>query len=65
MTVTMRMAVAPRRARGHNDGVQSARKVVGGVVGLVTGAARHAVWYVRYQLEGQTREQDERAADEA
>jgi hypothetical protein len=61
----MRICVAPRRARGHNDGVQSARKVLGGVVGLVTSAASHAVWYVRYQLEGQTRDQDQAVADEA
>jgi hypothetical protein len=45
--------------------MQSARKVLGGVAGLVTSAACHALWYVRYQLEGATRDQDERAADEA
>jgi hypothetical protein len=35
----------------------SALKLAGGVVGLVAGAARHAVWYVRYQLDGLTRDQ--------
>jgi hypothetical protein len=34
----------------------SARKVVGGAIGLVTGAAKHAVWYLRYQVEGATRD---------
>jgi len=40
----------------HNHGVEAARKVVGGVLGAVTGAAKHAVWYVRYQVEGATRD---------
>ena len=40
----------------------SARKLLGGAVGLVAGAARHAVWYLRYQLDGQTRDD---AADRA
>jgi hypothetical protein len=26
------------------------------VLGVVTGAAKHAVWYVRYQVEGVTRD---------
>ena len=43
-------------ARVHNHGVEAARKVVGGVLGAVTGAAKHAVWYVRYQVEGATRD---------
>jgi hypothetical protein len=43
----------------------SARKVLGGTVGLVTSVACHALWYVRYQLEGQTRDQNVRTADEA
>ena len=34
----------------------SARKLAGGIVGLVAGAARHAVWYLRYQVEGVTRD---------
>ena len=34
----------------------AARKLVGGTVGLMAGAARHAVWYLRYQTEGATRE---------
>jgi hypothetical protein len=36
--------------------MQSARKLVGGVLGLVAGATRHAVWYLRYQLDGRTQE---------
>jgi hypothetical protein len=36
--------------------MESARKLVGGVIGVVTGAAKHAVWYVRYQVEGVTRD---------
>ena len=35
--------------------MEAARKVVGGVLGAVTGAAKHAVWYLRYQVEGVTR----------
>jgi hypothetical protein len=42
----------------------SARKVIGGAVGLVASAACHALWYVRYQVEGHTRDQDARPADE-
>ena len=38
--------------------METAWKLVGGVVGLVTGAAKHAVWYVRYQVEGVTRDDD-------
>jgi hypothetical protein len=34
-----------------------ARKLAGGVLGLVAAGARHAVWYVRYQLDGATRDQ--------
>jgi hypothetical protein len=34
----------------------SARKVVGGALVLAVGAARHAVWYVLYQVDGVTRE---------
>jgi hypothetical protein len=36
--------------------MEGARKLVGGVLGVVTGAAKHAVWYVRYQVEGVTRD---------
>jgi hypothetical protein len=43
----------------------SARKVLGGAVGVVTSVACHALWYVRYQLEGQTRDQEVRTADES
>jgi len=39
--------------------MESARKLVGGVLGLVTAGARHAVWYVRYQVDGLTRDQGE------
>ena len=46
--------------------MESARKVVGGVLGAVTGAAKHAVWYLRYQVEGVTRDgsPEPREADE-
>ena len=40
----------------------SAWKLVGGVAGVVAGAAKHAVWYVRYQIEGVTHEQADRPA---
>jgi hypothetical protein len=36
--------------------MDSARKLLGGAIGLATGAAKHAVWYLRYQVEGITRE---------
>ena len=35
----------------------AARKLVGGAIGLVAGAASHVVWYLRYQVEGITRDQ--------
>ena len=35
----------------------SAWKLVGGLVGVVAGVAKHAVWYVRYQIEGVTHDQ--------
>ena len=38
--------------------MNAARKLVGGAVGLIAGAARHAVWYLRYQLDGQTRDDE-------
>jgi hypothetical protein len=50
------VGVALLAARVHNHGVEGARKLVGGVLGVVTGAAKHAVWYLRYQVEGQTRD---------
>ena len=31
-------------------------------MGVLAGAARHAVWYLRYQVEGITHDQPERAA---
>ena len=37
----------------------AARKLVGGAIGLMAGAARHAVWYLRYQLDGETHDDDE------
>jgi hypothetical protein len=49
----------------QNHGVEAARKVVGGVLGAVTGAAKHAVWYLRYQVEGVTRDDAPPAEDEA
>jgi len=61
MTVAIRMlGVALWAARVQNHGVESARKLVGGVLGAVTGAAKHAVWYVRYQVEGVTRDDSPR-----
>ena len=36
--------------------MEAARKLMGGVVGLALGAARHAIWYVAYQVEGVTRD---------
>ena len=44
--------------------MDSAWKLVGGLATAVAGVARHAVWYVRYQVEGVTRDQPERTADE-
>ena len=38
--------------------MDAARKLVGGAIDLIAGAARHAVWYLRYQLDGQTRDDD-------
>jgi hypothetical protein len=34
----------------------SALKLAGGVLALLTGATRHAAWYLRYQLDGRTRD---------
>jgi len=48
----------------QNHGVEAARKLVGGVFGLVTGAARHAIWYVAYQVEGVTRDGSEPPAED-
>ena len=45
--------------------MEGARKLMGGVLVAVAGAAKHAVWYVRYQVEGHTRDgNDEPPADE-
>jgi hypothetical protein len=41
--------------------MESVGKLVGGALGLLTGAARHAVWYLRYQVEGVTRDQGDGA----
>jgi hypothetical protein len=38
----------------------AARKLVGGILGMATGAAKHAVWYLRYQVEGVTRDHPDR-----
>jgi hypothetical protein len=38
----------------------AARKLLGGTVGLVAGAAKHAVWYLRYQAHGETRDDPRR-----
>jgi hypothetical protein len=45
--------------------MESARKVVGDVLGAVSGAARHAVWYLRYQVEGVTRDGSNGGPDDA
>ena len=34
------------------------------MLGLVTGAARHAIWYVAYQVEGVTRSDPPRDRDD-
>ena len=39
--------------------MDAARKLVGGVLVAMAGAAKHAVWYVRYQVEGHTREDND------
>ena len=44
--------------------MQSAWKLVGGVAGVVAGVARHAVWYVRYQIGGTTQDSPEEPAGE-
>ena len=41
--------------------METAWKLVGGLVGAVAGVARHAVWYVRYQVEGVTHDDPKRA----
>ena len=59
MTVTTRMTKKRRPETGRllqNHYVDTAWKLVGGVVGAVTGAAKHAVWYLRYQVEGVARD---------
>jgi hypothetical protein len=58
MTVTIRIEVSRQRgARGTIMPMESARKLVGGAIGLIAGVARHAVWYLRYQVDGVTRDQ--------
>jgi hypothetical protein len=44
--------------------MESARKLVGGLIGAAASAARHAVWYVRYQVEGVTHDHDDRARED-
>jgi hypothetical protein len=57
--------VALFAARVQNHVVDAARKLVGGVLGVVSGAAKHAVWYVRYQVEGITRDDEDERRDPA
>ena len=45
--------------------MDSAWKLLGGVVGVVAGAAKHAVWYLRYQVEGVARDAPESARDDS
>ena len=45
--------------------MDTARKLVGGLVGAVAGAAKHAVWYLRYQVEGVTHDDPKRAPDDS
>jgi hypothetical protein len=60
MTVTILIEVSRQsRARGTIMAMESARKLVGGALGLVTGAAKHALWYLRYQVDGITRDQND------
>jgi len=44
--------------------MDTAWKLVGGIVGVVTGAAKHAVWYLRYQVEGVARDRPEGPQDQ-
>jgi hypothetical protein len=50
------IGVALLAARVQNHYVVAARKLMGGMLAVAAGAARHAVWYLRYQVEGQTRD---------
>ena len=46
-------------------GDEVAKKVLGGAVSaleLAYGVARHAVWYVAYQVDGRARDAEEREA---
>ncbi len=65
MTVTTRIKKRrPETGRLlQNHYVESAWKLVGGVVGAVAGAAKHAVWYLHYQVEGVPRDESERRSD--
>jgi hypothetical protein len=59
--MTVAIFIQGRRKRGARCTIMamgSARKLVGGAVGLVAGAARHALWYLRYQAEGVTRDDE-------
>jgi hypothetical protein len=38
--------------------MESARKLMGGVLAVVVDGARHAVWYLRYQVDGSTRDEE-------
>ena len=47
--------VAPDGRAVHNHGDGSSAKAGRRGIGLVAGAARHALWYLRYQVDGETR----------
>jgi hypothetical protein len=55
-TVTIRMVWRQSWREGRMMAMDAARKLVGGVIGLVAGAAKHAAWYLRYQLDGEARD---------
>jgi hypothetical protein len=66
MTVAIFMLVSRYGQRGCTIMVmEGARKLVGGVLGLALGAARHALWYVAYQVEGVTRDDPRPRAEPA
>ena len=44
--------------------MQSAWKLVGGIAGAMAGVAKHALWYVRYQVGGTTHDHPEQPAGE-
>ena len=50
--------VAPTAARCTIMAMGAARKLVGGAIGRRGRGREHAVWYLRYQVEGVTRDDD-------